>query len=102
MAQSLRILEQAVKDFPGGPYRSREQAAYRLPEGSYYSQVETARGLLGTYIIAEGGPKPYRVKFRAPSFSNLSALCEMAVGHKIADLVTILATLDFVVPEIDR
>ncbi|MBA3015257.1 MAG: NADH-quinone oxidoreductase subunit D [Proteobacteria bacterium] len=102
MAQSLRILGQAVKTFPKGPYRSKEQAAYRLPEGNYYSQVETARGLFGTYIVAEGGTKPYRVKFRSPSFSNLSALSEMAVGHKIADLVTILATLDFVVPEIDR
>jgi NADH-quinone oxidoreductase subunit D/NADH-quinone oxidoreductase subunit C/D len=102
MAQSVRILEQAVEDFPEGPYRSKEQAAYRLPQGSYYSQVESARGLLGTYIIAEGGAKPYRVKFRSPCFSNLSALREMAVGHKIADLVTILATLDFVVPEIDR
>jgi NADH:ubiquinone oxidoreductase subunit D len=102
MAQSVRILEQAVKDFPGGPYRSKPQAAYSLPQGSYYSQVETARGLLGTYIIAEGGAKPYRVKFRSPSFSNLSVLREITVGHKIADMVTILATLDFVVPEIDR
>jgi len=102
MAQSVRILEQAVKDFPKGPYRSKTQAAYSLPQGSYYSQVETARGLLGTYIIAEGGPKPYRVKFRSPSFSNLSTLREITVGHKIADMVTILATLDFVVPEIDR
>ena len=102
MAQSVRILEQAVKDFPGGPYRSKVQAAYSLPQGSYYSQVETARGLLGIYIIAEGGAKPYRIKFRSPSFSNLSVLRDIAVGHKIADMVTILATLDFVVPEIDR
>ncbi|GBE12163.1 NADH-quinone oxidoreductase subunit 4 [bacterium BMS3Bbin14] len=102
MAQSVRILEQAVETFPNGPYRSREMPAYKLPRGIYYSQVETARGLLGTYIVAEGGPKPYRVKFRSPCFSNLSALNEMAAGHKIADLVTILATLDFVVPEIDR
>jgi NADH:ubiquinone oxidoreductase subunit D len=102
MAQAVRILEQAVKDFPAGPYRSKAQSAYLLPQGSYYSQVESARGLLGTYIIAEGGAKPYRVKFRSPNFSNLSALREMAVGHKIADLVTILATLDFVVPDIDR
>ena len=102
MAQSVRILEQAVESFPEGPYRSREKAVYKLPKGSYYSQVETARGLLGTYIVAEGGPKPYRVKFRSPSFSNLSILNELAVGHKIADLVTILATLDFVVPDLDR
>jgi NADH-quinone oxidoreductase subunit D/NADH-quinone oxidoreductase subunit C/D len=102
MAQSVRILEQAVKDFPGGPYRSKAQAAYSLPQGSYYSQVETARGLLGIYIISEGGAKPYRVKFRSPSLSNLSILHEIAVGHKVADMVTILASLDFVVPEIDR
>ncbi len=103
MAQSVRILEQAVESFPeGGPYRSQQKQVYKLPQGSYYSQVETARGLLGTYIVAEGGLKPYRVKFRSPSFSNLSVLNELAVGHKIADLVAILATLDFVVPEIDR
>ncbi len=102
MAQSLRILEQAVETFPEGPYRSQQKAVYKLPKGSYYSQVETARGLLGTYIVAEGGPKPYRVKFRSPSFSNLNILNELAVGHKIADVVTILATLDFVVPDLDR
>lgn len=102
MAQSVRILEQAVKDFPDGPYRSKTKASFKLPQGTYYSQVETARGLLGTYIVAEGGTKPHRVKYRSPGFSNLSALNDMAAGHKIADLVTILATLDFVVPEIDR
>ena len=102
MAQSVHILEQAVESFPEGPYRSQQKAVYKLPKGSYYSQVETARGLLGTYIVAEGGPKPYRVKFRSPSFSNLNILNELAVGHKIADVVTILATLDFVVPDIDR
>ncbi len=102
MAQSVRILEQAVQTFPEGPYRSQQKAVYKLPKGSYYSQVETARGLLGTYIVAEGGPKPYRVKFRSPSFSNLNILNELAVGHKLADIVTILATLDFVVPDLDR
>ncbi|MEA2114774.1 MAG: NADH-quinone oxidoreductase subunit D [Thermodesulfobacteriota bacterium] len=102
MAQSVRILEQAVTHFPEGPYRSQQKAVYKLPKGSYYSQVETARGLLGTYIVAEGGAKPYRVKFRSPSFSNLNVLNELAVGHKIADVVTILATLDFVVPDLDR
>ncbi len=102
MAQSVRILEQAVENFPKGPYRSQQKAVYKLPKGSYYSQVETPRGLLGTYIVAEGGVKPYRVKFRSPSFSNLNILNELAVGHKIADIVTILATLDFVVPDIDR
>jgi NADH:ubiquinone oxidoreductase subunit D len=102
MAQSVRILEQAVTHFPEGPYRSQQKAIYKLAKGSYYSQVETARGLFGTYIVAEGGVKPYRVKLRSPSVSNLNILNELAVGHKIADVVTILATLDFVVPDLDR
>jgi len=102
MRQSLAILEQAAATFPGGPHRAKERAAYKLPPGSYYSQVESARGLFGVTLIADGGPKPYRVKFRSPSFSNLSVVNAIAAGHQIADLVTILASLDFVVPDLDR
>lgn len=102
MAQSLRILEQAAARFPAGPHRAKERAGYKLPPGRHYAQVETARGLFGVYLVADGGAKPWRVKFRSPSFSNLSILNELAQGHKIADLVTILATLDFVVPDLDR
>ena len=103
MRQSLRILEQAAKTFPHrGPYRSKEYRSYKLPRGSYYSQVETCRGLLGVYIVSDGSDKPYRIKYRSPSFSNLSGLNEMAAGHKIADLVPIIATLDVVIPDIDR
>ena len=102
MAESVKIIEQAIKTFPTGPYRSKELASYKLPKGSYYSQVESARGLLGMYIVSDGTTKPYRVKYRSPSFSNLSALNEMVKNHKIPDLVAVLATLDFVVPDIDR
>ncbi len=102
MAESIKIIEQAISTFPQGPYRAKEMAAYKLPVGSYYSQVESARGLLGVYIVSDGKAKPYRVKYRSPNFSNLSALNEMAKGHKIPDLVAVLATLDFVVPDIDR
>ena len=102
MRQSLRILEEAAASFPGGPYRSKKYANYNLPAGSYYSQVETARGLLGVYIEADGGPKPYRIKYRSPSFANLSALNDLAAGHKLADLVPIIATLDVLIPDIDR
>ena len=102
MRQSLRILEEAAASFPGGPYRSKKYASYNLPAGSYYSQVETARGLLGVYIEADGGPKPYRIKYRSPSFANLSALNDLAAGHKLADLVPIIATLDVLIPDIDR
>lgn len=102
MRQSLSIIEQALSSFPDGPYRSKKYATYNLPTGTYYSQVETARGLLGVYIEADGGPKPYRLKYRSPSFANLSVLNDLAVGHKLADLVPIIATLDVVIPDIDR
>ncbi|WP_339138497.1 MAG: NADH-quinone oxidoreductase subunit D [Candidatus Electrothrix sp. GW3-4] len=102
MAQSLRILEQAVEKFPKGPYRSQPKATYKPPKGSYYSQVETPRGLLGTYIVSEGGPKPYRVKYRSPNFSNLSALNHAAQGLKVADLVTIMSSMDIVIPDMDK
>jgi NADH-quinone oxidoreductase subunit D len=102
MRQSLRILEQAVRSFPGGPYRSRKYASYKLPAGSHYAQVETARGLLGVYLEADGSARPYRIKYRTPSFANLSVLNVLAAGHKIADLVPIIATLDVVIPDIDR
>lgn len=100
--ESIKILEQAVKSFPVGEFRSKEKPAYKLPKGNYYSQVETARGLYGTYFVAEKGTKPYRVKTRSPNFSNLGPIGEMAQGLKFADLVTILSTLDLVIPDIDR
>lgn len=102
MAQSIRIIDQAINTFPSGPYRSKQLAAYKLPKGNYYSQVESARGLLGIYIVSDGTAKPYRVKYRSPSFSNLNVLNDLVKNHKIPDLVAVLATLDFVVPDIDR
>ena len=102
MAESIKIVEQAVRTFPEGPYRSKVPATYKLPKGSYYSQVESPRGLMGTYIVSDGTTKPYRVKYRSPNLSNLSALNDMVKNHQIPDLVAILATLDFVVPDIDR
>ena len=102
MRQSLRILEQAVNSFPEGQYRSKEKPVIKLPAGSYYEAVQTARGLGATYFVSDGGVKPYRVKSRSPGFSNLSALNEMAQGCKIADLVAILSTLDLIIPDIDR
>ncbi|MCI5137926.1 MAG: NADH-quinone oxidoreductase subunit D, partial [Candidatus Electrothrix sp. AR1] len=102
IVQSLRILEQAVEKFPEGPYRSQPKAVYKLPKGSYYSQVETPRGILGTYIVSDGGPKPYRVKYRSPNFSNLSALNHAVKGLKLADLVTIMSSMDFVIPDMDK
>jgi NADH-quinone oxidoreductase subunit D len=65
-------------------------------------KVETARGQFGVYIVSEGGTTPYRIKFRSPGFSNLSALDHMARGSKLGDLVAMMGTLDLVIPDIDR
>jgi len=103
MEQSIKILQQAIASFPGGPYRSKPKPALRVPAGIHYSQVETARGLFGTWFVSSGkGEKPYRVKTRSPNFSNLSVIGEMARGLKLADLITIISTLDLVIPDIDR
>jgi NADH:ubiquinone oxidoreductase subunit D len=102
MRESVRILEQAVASFPEGQYRSKEKPNYKVPAGSYFSAVETARGMFGTYLVSDNSFKPYRVKSRSPNFSNLSAINEMSQGGKIADLVAILSTLDLIIPDIDR
>ncbi len=102
MRQSLRILDQALADFPDGPHRAKELVAIKLPEGRYVSEVETAKGVFGTFIVATQGVKPYRIHQRSPSLANLSVINEISVGHKIADIVAILATIDLVVPDIDR
>ena len=64
--------------------------------------METARGIFGTFIVAEKGVKPYRIHNRSPSFANLSVINKLCQGHKIADIVAILGTIDIVVPDIDR
>ena len=99
----MKILRQCVDKFPTeGPWRSKEKPV-RLPVGRYYSEIETAKGLYATYVVAATtGEKPYRIHTRGPSFPHIAALNKMVQGHKISDLVTIMATLDPVIPEIDR
>ena len=101
--ESMKILRQCVDRFPKeGPWRAKEKPV-RLPVGRYYSEIETAKGLYATYVVAATtGEKPYRIHTRGPSFPHIAALNKMVQGHKISDLVTILATLDPVIPEIDR
>jgi len=102
MRQSLSIIEQLIDNIPEGEFQAKTKAVLKLPKGEFYSRVETARGEFGVYIVSEGGTTPYRIKFRSPGFSNLSALDHMARGHKIGDLVAIMGTLDLVIPDIDR
>lgn len=102
LRQSVSIIEQLIDNIPEGDYQAKTKAVIKLPKGEYYSRVETARGEFGVYIVSEGGTTPYRIKFRSPGFSNLSALDHMARGQKIGDLVAMMGTLDLVIPDIDR
>ncbi|HMO63565.1 MAG TPA: NADH-quinone oxidoreductase subunit D [Ferruginibacter sp.] len=102
LRQSVKIIEQLIDNIPEGDYQAKTKAVLKLPKGEFYQRVETARGEFGVYIVSEGGTTPYRIKFRSPGFSNLSALDHMARGGKIGDLVAMMGTLDLVIPDIDR
>ncbi|MEP7107298.1 MAG: NADH-quinone oxidoreductase subunit D [Ferruginibacter sp.] len=102
MNQSIRIIEQLIDNIPEGDFQAKTKAVLKLPKGEFYQRVETARGELGVFIVSEGGSTPYRIKFRSPGFSNLSALDHMARGSKLGDLVAMMGTLDLVIPDIDR
>ncbi len=102
MYESMNVIEQLIDNIPEGPHAVKMKGVIKLPEGEYYQRVESARGELGVFIISDGKKNPYRVKFRSPGFSNLFALNKMAKGHKIADLVAIMSTLDLIIPDIDR
>ncbi len=102
MNQSIRIIEQLIDNIPEGDFQAKTKAVLKLPKGEFYQRVETARGEFGIFIVSEGGTNPYRIKFRSPGFSNLSALDHMARGSKIGDLVAMMGTLDLVIPDIDR
>jgi len=75
---------------------------FRVPEGQAYAAVEHPKGEFGIYIVSDGANKPYRLKIRAPGYSHLAALDEMAKGHMIADAVAVIGTMDIVFGEIDR
>jgi NADH-quinone oxidoreductase subunit D/NADH-quinone oxidoreductase subunit C/D len=102
MRQSMAIIEQLIDNIPEGDVQAKTKAVLKLPKGEFYSRVETARGDFGIYVVSEGGTTPYRIKFRSPGFSNLSALNHMVKGQKIGDMVAIMGTLDLVIPDIDR
>ena len=102
MWESMNIIEQLIDNIPEGPYAVKMKPVIKLPEGEYFQRVETARGELGFICISDGNKNPYRVKFRSPNFVNLGVLNHIAKGFKIADLVAIGGSLDFVIPDMDR
>ena len=102
MAQSVRIIEQAVEQLPAGDVQSAIPKRIRPNAGDLYVRTETPKGELGYYIVSDGTASPFRVKCKAPSFVNLSALPAMARGAMIADMVAILGSIDIVLGEVDR
>jgi len=75
---------------------------YSVPEGEIYCPIEGPKGEFGVYIVSDGANKPYRLKIRAPSFVHLAAINEMVKGHMLADVVSVIGTLDLVFGELDR
>ncbi|MCX8472722.1 MAG: NADH-quinone oxidoreductase subunit D [Sediminibacterium sp.] len=100
--ESVKIIEQFIDDIPEGEIQAKTKAVLKLPKGEFYQKVETARGEFGVFIVSEGASTPYRIKYRSPGLSNLSALNFMSKNALIGDLIAILGTLDLVIPDIDR
>ena len=127
MRQSLRILQQALDNLPGGPWQSDNRKValpprselsksmesvihhFRLvsegfkgPVGDVYAFVESPRGELGFYLVSDGSNKPYRMKVRPPSFCNLQPLRRLVQGVLVADVISIMGSMDFILGDVDR
>ncbi len=100
--QSMRIIEQLIDNIPEGDYQLKMKPVIRIPEGTYYSAVEGSRGEFGVFIESHGDKSPYRMKFRSTGLPLVSCMETIARGAKIADLIAIGGTVDYVVPDIDR
>ena len=100
--QSLRILEQAVRDIPEGPVLLKNPYNVRVPAGEAYGRTEAPKGELGFYLVSDGTANPFRYHIRSPSFINLTALEKMCVGGTVADAIAILGSIDIVLGDVDR
>jgi NADH-quinone oxidoreductase subunit D len=127
MRESVRIVDQALRRLPEGPWIADDRKVvlppreelhtsmeslihhfkivtegFKVPEGEIYTTIESPRGELGCYIVSDGGPKPWRVKFRAPSFVALQATATCMTDALIADMIAVVGSLDTVMGEVDR
>jgi NADH-quinone oxidoreductase subunit C/D len=101
--QSLRILEQALKDIPKGEFNSGPSAYQpKVPAGEAYGHVEGPKGELGFYLVSDGTANPYRYHVRAPTLINLTALADMSRGGKLADAIINIGSIDITLGEVDR
>ncbi len=125
--ESIRIVRQCLEMMPDGDYRSQDPKVtppprarigesmealihhfklftegFRVPIGEVYSAIESPRGELGCYLVSDGGPKPYRIHVRAPSFVNLQAVPLLMRGGMVSDTITVISTVDPIMGEVDR
>jgi len=125
--ESVRIVRQCLEKMPSGDYRSQDPKVtpppraridesmealihhfklftegFHVPAGEVYSAIESPRGELGCYLVADGGPKPYRLHVRAPSFVNLQAVPLLMRGGTVSDAITVISTVDPIMGEVDR
>ncbi len=127
MRESIKIIRQCIEQMPQGPIKTLDRKiapppraemkrsmealihhfklyteGYHVPKGEAYGAVEAPKGEFGVYVVADGTNKPYRCRLRAPGFAHLQGLDFMTKGHMLADVVTIIGTMDIVFGEVDR
>lgn len=104
MRESLKILDRALRDIPGGPIMDSKAKlrSFRPKPGEAYGRIEGPKGELGFYLISDGSTNPYRYRVRPPSLINLTVLEDMCLGQLVADAVVILGSVDIVLGEVDR
>ena len=102
MTESIKILRQCFKQMPDGPVIAKVPRKFKPPAGDAYIRVESARGDMGWYAVSDGTEFPYRCKVRTGSFAAMAIIDKLSQGLMLADLVTVIASLDIVAPEVDR
>jgi NADH-quinone oxidoreductase subunit D len=125
--ESLKIIKQSINDMPNGPIKTSDRKisppprteikesmealihhfklyseGYHVPKGEVYKAVEAPKGEFGVYLYSDGSNRPYRCRLRAPGFTHLQALDFLVKNHMLADVVTVIGSLDIVFGEIDR
>ena len=127
MKESINIIQQALKSLPGGPYENLEgrrliqqkkeiawggfnyqfvgkksSPTFKLPKQEHYVRVEAPKGELGIFLVGDDSVFPWRWKIRPPGFINLQILPQLISGMKLADIMTILGSIDIIMGEVDR
>lgn len=102
MIESMNIIDQLIDNIPEGAYQVKMKPIIKVPEGNYFSSVESSRGEFGVFLESRGDKYPYRLKYRSTGLPLVAAVDTITRGGKIADLIAIGGTLDYIIPDIDR